>query len=114
MRNVRRAVHTATRCHSRQSRAFASVPIVINAAAPGAGAMSNEVSPRRRAFTHYFDTFQIVTRLETAGFGHGQAAATMNAIPALLVSSTEIAKAEMLSKADLENVSPPETVWKLF
>jgi hypothetical protein len=63
-------------------------------------------SARRAArLTHYFDTFHIVTRLEASGFQHGQAVATMNAIRALLLAETEMCKAEMLSRADLENQS---------
>lgn len=77
------------------------MPSVIHAAQLGP---SGAASERLAALTHYFDTFHIVTRLESAGFEHGQAVATMKAIRALLVNSTEIAKAEMLSKADLENV----------
>lgn len=82
----------------------------------GSGSLSQDPPPLKRVayLTHYFDTHHIVTRLETAGFEHGQAVATMNAIRALLVNATEITKAEMLSRADLENVCynlqlPPTT-----
>lgn len=89
---------------------FSTIPMVIGGDASRNQAMNTDIalvgSPDRRgtSLTHYFDTFHIVTRLEEAGFEHGQAVATMNAIRALLVNATEIAKAEMLSRADLENV----------
>lgn len=88
-------------CQTR--RLLSSVPTII---AAGSGSLSPTMPAARRVphLTHYFDTHHIVTRLETAGFEHGQAVATMNAIRALLVNDTEIAKAEMLSRADLENV----------
>ena len=57
-----------------------------------------------RASVHYFDTYSIVTRLEAAEFSHGQSVGIMNSIRALLVNGTEITKAEMLSKAEQENV----------
>lgn len=92
-------------CGHASLRTMASVPSVINVAPPGGmDTLPAESRPSRRSSTHYFDTFHVVTRLETAGFEHGQAVAAMNAIRALLVNSTEIAKAEMLSKAELENV----------
>lgn len=89
-------------------KAFSTIPMVIGAEAPKPGntevAIFGSSDRRGTAMTHYFDTFHIVTRLESAGFEHGQAVATMNAIRALLVNATEVAKADMLSRADLENV----------
>ncbi|BFZ55123.1 hypothetical protein PYCC9005_002162 [Savitreella phatthalungensis] len=58
-----------------------------------------------RATLHYFDTFHIVTRLEASGFEHGAAVAMMNSMRALLVNGTEVCKAELLSRAQLENGS---------
>lgn len=88
------------------ARRITSLPSTIVLSAPDS---AGQPSPARTvSLTHYFDTFHVVTRLESAGFEHGQAVATMKAIRALLVNSTEIAKAEMLSKADLENV------WTLY
>ena len=87
-------------------RKISSTPSVIEVASPG-GLNVPAVTPcdsPRSNLIHHFDTFSIVTRLEQARFEHGQAVATMNAIRALLVNSTETAKAEMLSRADLENV----------
>lgn len=57
----------------------------------------------KRATYHYFDTFSVVTRLESSGFAHGQAVSMMDSIRALLVNGTEVGKVELLSKAELEN-----------
>lgn len=86
------------------TRSISIVPTIVHSSPLNSVPQVASQEHAQGSLSHYFDTFHIVTRLEAAGFQHGQAVSTMKAIRALLINYTESAKAETLSKADLENV----------
>ena len=58
-----------------------------------------------RARTHQFDTYELVSALQRAGYTRPQAVALMKCLRSLLVNGTEFAKSHFLSRGDLENAS---------
>lgn len=56
-------------------------------------------------YTHYFDTYQMVNRLTSAGFQKGAAVTTMKAVRALLGAKMQEAQERLVSKGDVDNVS---------
>ncbi|KAG4304193.1 hypothetical protein PORY_002374 [Pneumocystis oryctolagi] len=52
---------------------------------------------------HQFDTYNLVSTLETTGFTHNQAVAVMRSIHALLINNLETAKTKFISRSNLEN-----------
>ncbi|OLL23610.1 hypothetical protein NEOLI_004435 [Neolecta irregularis DAH-3] len=59
--------------------------------------------PPKPAAMHLFDTYKLVTVLGEAEYSYGQSFAIMQALRALLVNSSEFAKAEFLLRGELEN-----------
>lgn len=57
-----------------------------------------------RLRTHQFDTYRLVTALQSAGYSRPQAIALMKCLRTVLVNGTELAKSHYLSRGDLENV----------
>ncbi|KAG5440525.1 hypothetical protein PCK2_000459 [Pneumocystis canis] len=53
---------------------------------------------------HQFDTYDLVSTLETTGFTHNQAVTVMRSIHALLINNLEAAKTKFISRSNLENV----------
>jgi len=54
---------------------------------------------------HQFDTYELVSALQTAGFSQPQAVALMKCLRTVLIYGTEFAKSHYLSRGDLENVA---------
>ncbi|KAG5436961.1 hypothetical protein PCANB_001371 [Pneumocystis canis] len=52
---------------------------------------------------HQFDTYNLVSTLETTGFTHNQAVTIMRSIHALLINNLETAKTKFISRSNLEN-----------
>ncbi|KAG5519561.1 hypothetical protein PMAC_001716 [Pneumocystis sp. 'macacae'] len=52
---------------------------------------------------HQFDTYNLVSTLEAAGFTHNQAIVVMRSIHALLINNLETAKTNFISRSNLEN-----------
>jgi len=59
-----------------------------------------------RLRTHQFDTYRLVSALQSAGYTQPQAVALMKCLRTVLVNGTELAKSHYLSRGDLENVYP--------
>jgi hypothetical protein len=57
-----------------------------------------------RLRTHQFDTYRLVSALQSAGYTRPQAIALMKCLRTVLVNGTEFAKSHYLSRGDLENV----------
>jgi hypothetical protein len=67
------------------------------------GQMGNGTSSDRLR-THQFDTYRLVSALQSAGYTQPQAIALMKCLRTVLVNGTEVAKSHYLSRGDLENV----------
>jgi hypothetical protein len=57
-------------------------------------------------YVHNFDTWTLVKEVEKGGFTNGQAITAMKAVRVLLAKNLDIAKEGLVSKSDVENVSP--------
>jgi len=67
------------------------------------GQMGNGTSSDRLR-THQFDTYRLVSALQSAGYTQPQAIALMKCLRTVLVNGAELAKSHYLSRGDLENV----------
>lgn len=56
-------------------------------------------------YVHHFDTFTLVKQVENGGFTEAQAITAMKAVRGLLAVNLDVAKAGLVSKSDVENVS---------
>jgi len=56
-------------------------------------------------YVHHFDTYTLVQQVEAGGFTPDQSITTMKAVRALLADNLELARASLVSKSDVENVS---------
>ena len=56
-------------------------------------------------YVHHFDTYTLVQQVETGGFTNEQSITTMKAVRGLLALNLDVAKAELVSKSDVENES---------
>jgi len=61
-----------------------------------------------RLRTHQFDTYRLVSALQSAGYSQPQAIALMKCLRTVLVNGTEFAKSHYLSRGDLENAPTPD------
>ena len=68
-----------------------------------AGQIANG-APSDRLRTHQFDTYKLVSALQSAGYTRPQAIALMKCLRTVLVNGTDFAKSHYLSRGDLENV----------
>jgi len=66
-------------------------------------------------FTHHFDTYSLAKGLEGSGFTKGQAVAVMKGVRGLLSNNLEVAKENLVSKSNVENVyySPTHRQYQL-
>jgi hypothetical protein len=56
-------------------------------------------------YVHHFDTYTLVQQVEAGGFSEEQAITAMKAVRGLLALNLDVAKAGLVSKSDVENVS---------
>jgi hypothetical protein len=56
-------------------------------------------------YVHHFDTYTLVREVEKGGFTNEQAVTAMKAVRGLLALNLDVAKAGLVSKYDVENVS---------
>ena len=56
-------------------------------------------------YVHHFDTYTLVQQVEAGDFSTKQSITSMKAVRALLAHNLDIAKAGLVSKSDVENVS---------
>jgi len=56
-------------------------------------------------YVHHFDTYTLVREVEKGGFTNDQAVTAMKAVRGLLALNLDVAKAGLVSKYDVENVS---------
>jgi hypothetical protein len=56
-------------------------------------------------YVHHFDTYTLVQQVEAGGFTEEQAITAMKAVRGLLALNLDVAKAGLVSKSDVENVS---------
>jgi len=66
-------------------------------------------------FTHHFDTYSLAKGLEGSGFTKGQAVAVMKGVRGLLSNNLEVARENLVSKSNVENVyhSPTHRQYQL-
>lgn len=57
-------------------------------------------------YVHHFDTFTLVRDLQNGGFSEAQSITLMKAVRSLLAVNMDIAREGLISKSDVENVSP--------
>lgn len=60
-----------------------------------------------RPYVHHFDTYTLVKDLQGGGFTEDQSVTIMKAVRGLLAINLDVAKEELESKSDVENVLPP-------
>jgi len=58
-------------------------------------------------YVHHFDTYTLVQQVEAGGFTEAQSITAMKAVRGLLALNLDVAKAGLVSKSDVENVSRP-------
>jgi len=56
-------------------------------------------------YVHHFDTYTLVQQVEAGGFTPEQSITAMKAVRALLADNLDLARASLVSKSDVENVS---------
>lgn len=56
-------------------------------------------------YVHHFDTYTLVQQVEAGEFTTAQSITSMKAVRALLANNLDVAKAGLVSKSDVENVS---------
>lgn len=56
-------------------------------------------------YVHHFDTYTLVQQVEAGGFTEDQAITAMKAVRGLLALNLDVARAGLVSKSDVENVS---------
>jgi hypothetical protein len=56
-------------------------------------------------YVHHFDTYSLVQQVEQGGFTNEQSITAMKAVRGLLALNLDVAKAGLVSKSDVENVS---------
>lgn len=56
-------------------------------------------------YVHHFDTYTLVQQVEAGDFTTAQSITAMKAVRGLLALNLDVAKAELVSKSDVENVS---------
>lgn len=56
-------------------------------------------------YVHHFDTYTLVQQVEAGGFTADQSITSMKAVRGLLAQNLDVAKAGLVSKSDVENVS---------
>jgi len=56
-------------------------------------------------YVHHFDTYTLVKQVQLSGFSEDQAITAMKAVRGLLSVNLDVAKAGLVSKSDVENVS---------
>jgi hypothetical protein len=57
-------------------------------------------------YVHHFDTYTLVQQVEAGGFTTEQSITAMKAVRGLLALNLDVARAGLVSKNDIENVSP--------
>jgi hypothetical protein len=57
-------------------------------------------------YVHHFDTWSLVKDLEKSGFEVNQAITIMKAVRGILTDNMQLAREGLVSKGDVENVSP--------
>lgn len=56
-------------------------------------------------YVHHFDTYTLVKQVENGGFSEDQSITAMKAVRGLLAINLDVARAGLVSKSDVENVS---------
>lgn len=58
-------------------------------------------------YVHHFDTYSLVKQLGEGGYSQDQAIEVMKGVRAILAQNLDVAQESLVSKSDVENVSPP-------
>ena len=92
-----------------QARADKPLERVLQTGAPTAEKPEEHKAPHLQAppYVHHFDTFTLVKDLERGGFSEEQSVTIMKAVRGLLAVNLDVANEGLISKSDVENVSPP-------
>jgi hypothetical protein len=87
---------------------LAPLETVLQMPPPETQAQENESKPphlQTPPYVHHFDTYTLVQQVEAGGFKTDQSITAMKAVRGLLAENLDIAKAGLVSKSDVENVS---------
>ena len=90
---------SSSACSKRHTEEVGQVPLLGNTTQATSGSQSDHIK------AHQFDTYKLVSALESAGYTQKQAVALMKCLRTVLVNGTEVAKIHYLSRGDLENVN---------
>jgi hypothetical protein len=88
--------------------ALAPLDTVLQMPPPESETEKNEAKPphlQTPPYVHHFDTYTLVQQVEAGGFTNEQSITAMKAVRGLLAVNLGIAKAGLVSKSDVENVS---------
>jgi hypothetical protein len=87
---------------------LAPLETVLQMPPPETQAEANEAKPphlQAPPYIHHFDTYTLVQQVEGGGFTVDQSITAMKAVRGLLAVNLDLAKAGLVSKSDVENVS---------
>jgi hypothetical protein len=87
---------------------LAPLETVLQMPPPTSEAEENELKPphlQAPPYIHHFDTYTLVQQVEAGGFTNDQSITAMKAVRGLLAVNLDLAKAGLVSKSDVENVS---------
>lgn len=96
--------HTA----ANTSGPFATLETVLQMPPPETLEEENASKPphlQTPPYVHHFDTYTLVQQVEAGGFTGAQSITAMKAVRGLLALNLDVAKAGLVSKSDVENVS---------
>ncbi|KTW26429.1 hypothetical protein T552_04189 [Pneumocystis carinii B80] len=86
----------------RKNTEFKKNAISVYSRTPTSKILSTKLKNNSKFSIHQFDTYNLVSTLETTGFTHSQAVAIMKSIHAL-INNLEAAKTKFISRSNLEN-----------
>lgn len=87
---------------------LAPLETVLQMPPPETQAEANDSKPphlQAPPYIHHFDTYTLVRQVEDGGFTNAQSITAMKAVRGLLAINLDLAKAGLVSKSDVENVS---------
>ncbi|RDW70337.1 hypothetical protein BP5796_08734 [Coleophoma crateriformis] len=85
---------------------LAPLETILHMPAPQSLDRENEAKPphlRTPPYVHHFDTYTLVSQVESGGFTKDQSVTAMKAVRGLLAENLDIAQAGLVSKSDVEN-----------
>lgn len=92
-----------------KARTAKPLETVLQMGAPTVEKPEEHKAPHLQAppYVHHFDTFTLVKDLQGGGFTEEQSVTIMKAVRGLLAVNLDVAKEGLVSKSDVENVTPP-------